>query len=80
MNSQEKIQTKKEGNMQVKKLMCSIANQVIVLMDSSKFNKCSLASTIKIDEIDLLITDNKISKEYIDEIKALGLNVVIVEE
>ena len=67
-------------DMQVKKIMCSSANQVIVLMDSSKFNKCSLASTIKIDEIDLLITDNNISEKFLNEIKALGLKVVVAEE
>ncbi|TXT60527.1 MAG: hypothetical protein BAJALOKI2v1_100074 [Promethearchaeota archaeon] len=67
-------------DMQVKKLMCSIASEIIVLMDSSKFNKCSLASTVNLDEIDLLITDFNVSRDYVDEIKALGLDVVIAEE
>jgi len=65
--------------MQVKKIMCDNAEKIVVLMDSSKFKKRSLLTLISIDQIDVLITDNGISLDFLDSLKKKGLDVEVVD-
>jgi DeoR/GlpR family transcriptional regulator of sugar metabolism len=64
--------------MQIKKIACENANQIIVLMDSKKFYKHSLSSCIKIPDIDILITDSNAPSEFIQILKDEGVDVRIV--
>lgn len=65
--------------MQVKKIMCNNAEKIVVLMDSSKFKKRSLLGLITIDQIDVLITDNRVSQDFLEVLKSKKLDVKIVD-
>lgn len=57
--------------------MITISKQVIVLADSSKFSKRSLAYICPLNKIDVLITDSGIPKEIKKQIEGLGVNIII---
>ncbi len=57
--------------------MIDMSNQVIVLADSSKLFKRSLAYICPVSKIDILITDNEISKDKKNALENLGIKVVI---
>ncbi|MHA1726693.1 MAG: DeoR/GlpR family DNA-binding transcription regulator [Promethearchaeota archaeon] len=65
--------------MEAKKVMCKNAKKIIVLLDSSKFYKRSLSTLIGIDEIDVLITDNKAPPEFIEELQKRNVKVDVVK-
>ncbi|MFW9951715.1 MAG: DeoR/GlpR family DNA-binding transcription regulator [Candidatus Thorarchaeota archaeon] len=65
--------------MEVKKIICKNAKTVVALIDSSKFEKRSLSTCVKIEEVNTLITDKKASKKIIDAIKSKNVNVILVE-
>lgn len=58
--------------------MIQSAKKKILLADSSKIFKRSLCTLIKLDEIDVLITDNNIAPEKVDALKTIGVNIKIV--
>ncbi len=68
------------SDVRVKKAMMEGAEKVIFLMDSSKINKRSLAITTKIEDIDLLITDYKISDAFVEDLNRLGVKYEIVRK
>jgi len=64
---------------EVKKIMCKNAKNVVALIDSSKFGKRSLSTCISIEEIDYLITDENAPKEIINAIKSKEVNIRIIK-
>jgi len=64
--------------MEVKKIMCNNAKNVVALIDSSKFGKRSLTTCIKIEEINYLITDIHAPKSIIDAIKSKNVKVMVL--
>lgn len=62
---------------EVKKAIVSVSNKVILLADHSKFENKSLCLSVPIDDIDMIITDNGVSKEIINEIKKMGKEIVL---
>ena len=64
---------------QVKRAIMNSATYRVLIADSSKFGKFSLASFGEIDLFDMVITDNKLSDKYINEIKKRNLKLVIAE-
>lgn len=65
--------------MGIKKIMCKNAKNVIALIDSSKFEKSSLSTCVKLEEVNLLLTDNKIRENIIEAIKSRNVNIKILE-
>ena len=65
--------------MEVKRIMCKNAKTVVALIDSSKFEKRSLSTCVKIEEVDSIITDKNISKKTIEAIKAKNIDVIILD-
>ncbi len=63
---------------QYKKKIIAISKEVILLSDSSKINKTCFMHIVPISSIDLLITDNYISKKDQEEFKIAGLEIEIV--
>ncbi len=57
--------------------MIEIARQVIVVADSSKFNKKSFVKINDIDAIDILVTDKNIEPIYVEKLETEGVRVVI---
>jgi len=59
-------------------IMIEISKEVIVLVDSSKFKKRSLAFICTIDKINKVITDSNISEEDKRRLLDAGIEVIIV--
>ena len=56
--------------------MADQADEVIVVSDSSKFAKSGFARILQFDEVDTLVTDDKISKEFKDILTAADVHIV----
>ena len=61
----------------VKKTIMDVSDQVIGLIDYSKFNQTAFTTFAEISEIDFLITDGRIPESPKKRLAAIGLNVVI---
>jgi DeoR/GlpR family transcriptional regulator of sugar metabolism len=64
---------------ELKRVMVSMANKVIAMLDHSKMNKSSIATFARPTEIDLLITDKYLSEEVSDFFSANQIGLEIVE-
>ena len=58
-------------------IMIDIAKQVILVADSSKFNRRSLAFICPPNKIDVVVTDGKISDEDRRQLQEMGVEVII---
>ncbi|MBN7820710.1 transcriptional repressor AgaR [Bowmanella yangjiangensis] len=61
------------------RLMCEMAEEVVVVTDSSKFDKRAFHVICAVKEIHTLVTDSGIPQNYIEELDKLGINLHIVE-
>src|SRR5690606_93890 len=59
------------------RIMISISKQVIVVTDSSKFNKRSLAFIASVSEVDTVVTDKDIPAEERKKLEYAGIHVVV---
>ncbi|MBE8723262.1 transcriptional repressor AgaR [Sphingobacterium pedocola] len=60
------------------RVMISISKEVIVVTDSSKFNKRSLAYITEISTVDKIITDSGISPELVRKLEDLNIEIIII--
>jgi DeoR family transcriptional regulator of aga operon len=63
---------------QLNKVMVEVSKQVIAVADSSKFNRKSLCLITKPDSIDIVITDNNITKAQLIGLKELDIEPILV--
>lgn len=63
---------------QVKRAMAASADQVVFLLDSSKFGVRSLARIVALDEVDVLITDTEAPPAFVEALQAQGIEVFLV--
>ncbi|MDD3795092.1 MAG: DeoR/GlpR family DNA-binding transcription regulator [Lachnospiraceae bacterium] len=61
-----------------KRALASIATRRILLLDYSKWNVSSICSSVTLDHIDIIITDNKAPEESIQAAVDLGKEILIV--
>jgi len=61
------------------KKMIESAKDVIVLIDSTKFGKKSFGRICGLDQVDHIITDNKITPDIVKKIKARGIAITVAE-
>lgn len=73
------ITTHNELEASLNRLMCEISEQVIAITDSSKFGKHSCHMIRQFGQIDTLVTDSGIPDEYLQGLRDMKVNVVIVE-
>jgi DeoR family transcriptional regulator of aga operon len=59
--------------------MMGAAQKTIVLADSSKFGRRGFAKIADMDEIDLIITDSKVSPADVSNIEELGIDLIIAK-
>lgn len=55
------------------------AEEVILMVDSSKFRSSSGTIVCRIDEVDVLITDNGVAPDTVREIEAAGVRVIVAD-
>lgn len=58
-------------------VMIKSAQKVIVLADSSKFGKRGFGKICEISQVDIVITDNKVSELMVRRIESAGVEVII---
>ncbi|MEH6444225.1 MAG: transcriptional repressor AgaR [Oceanospirillaceae bacterium] len=73
------ISTYNDDEARVNSIMAEVAEEVIVVTDSSKFKKLSLYKIINLDKIDVLITDSNIPENYRLGVLECGIELVIVD-
>ena len=60
-----------------KKALASIAAKRILLLDHSKWGVSSLCSSIRLEDIDVIITDTAAPSDSVEEARARGIEVVL---
>ncbi len=60
--------------------MVEAAEQVIVLADSSKFNRRGLAKICNLDQIDYIVTDAGVPDKILKKLQEFGVRVVVAEK
>jgi DeoR/GlpR family transcriptional regulator of sugar metabolism len=63
---------------QLCRLVIQKSRETIVVADHSKFGKVTLAYIVNLDEINKIITDSAVDREYIDQIKDKDIEVILV--
>ncbi len=58
-------------------IMIEITKEVILVADSSKFKRRSLAFICPPNKIDIIVTDDKISKEDLKKLQESGIKIII---
>lgn len=63
---------------QLNQIMIDIADEIILVSDSSKFEKSGLAFICTLDKIDTIITDNALNSEYLEALEKNNVEVILV--
>lgn len=61
-----------------KRALASIARKKILLLDYSKWNVNSLCNSLKLSDLDMIITDNKAPQEPVEKAAQCGIEILIV--
>lgn len=61
------------------KAMAESANKIIILTDSSKFHQQGVVNQFKAEEVDFVLTDNRIPREVLEELEQKQVHVQMVE-
>ena len=61
----------------IKRVVAENAGQVILMADSSKAKKVSFARVSDWDQVDILITDNDIPKDFTKALRKRGIKVLL---
>ena len=64
---------------ETERAMMQSAEEVMVVADSTKFAHTSLAHLCKLEDIDVLVTDNEITTEWHNRLTAAGIRVIVAE-
>lgn len=73
------VSTHNEDEARLNRRMCEVADRIIVVTDSTKFNRSSLHKIIDTQRIDMVITDEGIPAESLKELQRTGIEVVLVK-
>lgn len=72
------VSTHNEDEARLNRKMCEVAERIIVVTDSSKFNRSSLHKIIDTHRIDMIIVDEGIPAESLEGLRKSGIDVVLV--
>ena len=64
---------------ETKKALVSLARKTVLLIDHTKCEHTSLCNSVPLNQIDVIITDDKASPEIIQKAVSLGKEVIIVD-
>jgi DeoR/GlpR family transcriptional regulator of sugar metabolism len=56
--------------------MISNSDEVIIVADHTKINRTSFIDVCPIEEIDVLVTDDRAPADFVAELQALGIRVI----
>jgi DeoR family L-fucose operon activator len=72
------ISESNELQARIKERMIGMADEVILLADSSKFGVQSFTHVADLADVDVIITDRRISMETLEQLQDRGINVITV--
>ena len=73
------VSTHNEDEARLNRRMCEVAERIIVVTDSSKFNRSSLHKIIDTQRIDMVITDEGIPADSLNGLRRGGIEVLLVK-
>ena len=65
---------------EINRAMMQTAQKTIVLADSTKFGRRGFAKISNIEDVDMIITDSRLPEATRQQIEAIGIDIVTVEE
>ena len=71
------VSTHHEDEARINRAMAARAEKIVVVTDSSKFSKRAFACIRPANEIDVLITDSGIDSTIADQLRQLGVEIII---
>jgi DeoR family transcriptional regulator of aga operon len=77
IDSQTGIFTPNPEEAQLNRLMIEVSKEIIVVTDSSKFKRKSLAFIAPISKINMVVTDSKIPEDELKNLQNLGIKVIV---
>lgn len=63
---------------QLKSAMVRVAKQVIAITDHTKWGRVAFSSFASIDQVDMVITDDRVPADLVAEVRAQGIEVTLV--
>lgn len=72
------VMDSKEELAEIKRLMIEHARESIMLLDSSKFDRAALVQVVSMNQIQQVITDYDMDKEWLDYFEACEVKVTVV--
>ena len=79
MTAEGGVTTHDETEARTNHAMVTHAQRVIVVADGSKIGRLALAQVATIEQVNLLVTDSSADPAALDEIRAAGVSVLVVE-
>lgn len=73
------VSTHNEDEARINRRMCEVAEKIIVVTDSSKFNHSSLHKIVDTARIHMVITDTGIPADSLTSLRKSGVEVVLVD-
>ncbi len=80
MNLERGVSTHNEDEARLNRRMCEVAERIIVVTDSSKFNRSSLHKIIDTQRMSMIIVDEGIPADSLESSKGCGSEVILVGE
>ncbi|MBB1202582.1 DeoR family transcriptional regulator [Enterobacteriaceae bacterium 89] len=80
IDTERGVSTHNEDEARLNRRMCEVAERIIVVTDSTKFNRSSLHKIIDTPRIDMVITDEGIPADSLRELQRLSIDVILVKE
>lgn len=74
------VSTHNEDEARLNRKMCEVVERIVVVTDSSKFNRSSLHKIIDTPRIHTIIVDEGIPDESLEGLRKLGVEVVLVKQ
>ena len=74
------VSTHNEDEARLNRRMCEVVERIIVVTDSSKFNRSSLHKIIDTQRIDMIIVDEGIPADSLEGLRKAGVEVILVGE
>lgn len=68
-----------ELEVQVKRRLAQVADQVVILADSSKLDASGFVSIVPISAVHTVITDAEANPAYLERLRKLGIQVIVAE-
>ncbi len=72
------VSTHNEDEARLNRRMCEVAERIIVVTDSSKFNRSSLHKIIDTQRIDMIIVDEGIPADSLEGLRKAGVEVILI--